>query len=195
MSREPYDPKSKCPKCDGDTVGTEYHARSFEEGCAVLLCEFEGTGEHFVRECVRCGAVFFQQPIDEGDIMDQLEREITTHHDGHGLNESLRIKADGPGPGGASHHYQVDQQAKVGRRILADIQFQHGPRNEPDSTPGIVEAVLLAILQDRLSAFQAGPYACDENAEALRAIEEALGACKRRADARAERGVLGTYAK
>lgn len=34
-------------------------------------------------------------------------REITTHHDGHGLNESIEIEADDPGPGGASHHYNA----------------------------------------------------------------------------------------
>jgi VCBS repeat-containing protein len=32
-------------------------------------------------------------------------RQITDHHDGHGLNESIGITADDLGPGGASHEY------------------------------------------------------------------------------------------
>lgn len=120
-------------------------------------------------------------------------REITTHHDGHGLNESLGIKADeqDPNAGGASHDYSVCTQDNE----VAHVQFQHGPRNVEGSVAGVTEAVLYAILIDRLQGFQAGPYACRENAIQLTKLEECLHWTKARADARAKRGVLGKNEK
>jgi hypothetical protein len=129
------------------------------------------------------------------------EREITSHHDGHGLNESIRIVADEPGPGGASHHYKisihVDSTADRPGGLLevATIQFQKGPRNVEGSEPGIVESVLLAIVRDRLEAFNAGEYRCRQNAVAITKTEEAMHWLRDRADERARRGVLGSYQK
>jgi hypothetical protein len=71
------------------------------------------------------------------------------------------------------------------------VQFQHGPRNVEGSKPGVTEAVLLAILIDRLRGFQAGPYACRENAIMLIKFEECLMWTRRRADERARQRVLG----
>jgi len=63
---EPYDVKSKCPKCDWPLLHTEYHGVSFEEeGCTTLLCEFPGQEEHIVRTCAKCGYEFFQKPIEK----------------------------------------------------------------------------------------------------------------------------------
>ena len=118
-------------------------------------------------------------------------RTITSHHDGHGLAESLTIEADEPGPGGASHAYLVSRGYPAGI-VVADIQYQKGPRHEAGSTTGIIDPVLLAIVADRLEAFQAGPFACEENAEALDAVHAAMAAFRRRADERAKRAVLGT---
>lgn len=120
------------------------------------------------------------------------ERRITTHHDGHGLTESIEIYADAPGPGGASHYYQIEFE---GGEPVQVIQFQEGPRGDRDSKAGIVEGVLLAILIDRLEAFQNGPYVCRENAIAKTHLEEALMWIKQRAHNRAQRGVLGTTQK
>lgn len=118
-------------------------------------------------------------------------RTIDTHHDGHGLNESIEITADDLGPGGASHKYV----ASIAGAVVATVQFQEGPRNVIGSTPGMTEAAVLAILIDRLQGFQAGPYSCRENAIQLTKLEETLHWTKARADARAKRNVLGTYAK
>ena len=118
-------------------------------------------------------------------------RTVTDHHDGHGLNESIEIRADAPGPGGASHHYELC----IGDATVASIQFQEGPRNVAGSTAGVTEAALLAVLIDRLRGFQASEYACRENAIQITKLEETLHWTKARADARAKRGVLGTYAK
>lgn len=104
--------------------------------------------------------------------MAQWKRQIDEHHDGHGLNDDIVISADekDPSGGGASHVYQ----AALDGTVIASVQFQHGPRNELGSIPGATEAVLLAILIDRLRGFQAGPYACRENAIQLTHLEEAL---------------------
>lgn len=117
---------------------------------------------------------------------------ITDHHDGHALNGSLAVHQDEPSVGGASHNYVVVSE-DAGQ--VAEIQFQQGPWGQPDSTPGCTEAVLVAIVLDRLRAFQAGPYPCRENAIAITKLEEALHRMRDRADDRALRGVLGELKK
>ena len=56
----------------------------------------------------------------------------------------------------------------------------------------VTHEVLLAILIDRLQSFQAGPYACRENALALTKLEEAQHWLQARTKARMARGVEGT---
>jgi hypothetical protein len=53
---------------------------------------------------------------------------------------------------------------------------------------------LLAIVIDRLRSFQAGPFACRENALALTKIEEAMHWLNHRTSERKNRGVEGTNA-
>ena len=118
-------------------------------------------------------------------------KHITDHYDGHGLNESIAITADEPSNGGASHKYE----AWIGNTRGLAVQFQQGARNEPNSIPGVTEGVLLAVLIDRLRGFQAGPFACRENAIILTKLEECLMWTKERAHARARRGVLGKEQK
>ena len=120
-------------------------------------------------------------------------REITDHHDGHGLNESIELFADAldTNGGGASHRYEAEIN---GQRVLT-LNFQQGPRNEEGSRSGVTEASLLAIVADRLRSFQAGPFSSRENALALTKVEEAMLWMKARADARAKRGVLGKNIK
>ena len=91
-----------------------------------------------------------------------------------------------PGAGGACHTYAI----LVGSSVQ-HLQFQHGPRLAPNSTPGAFDDDLLAILQDRLEDFQAGPFQCPENAEALGLLQRARQALGRRVAARAAQGVLG----
>lgn len=134
-------------------------------------------------------------------------REITTHHDGHGLADRIIIEADGPGPGGASHRYDVYVDISgterayaqgctgLSREKVAQIHYQKGPRNESGSSPGVLDSVLLAIVRDRMEAFQAGPYACVENEIVRTAVMQAMQTLKDRADARAARGVLGKNVK
>lgn len=105
------------------------------------------------------------------------------------LNEIYVTKEVGPGNG--KHRYAIMRDDKT----LANIQFQEGPRNEESSISGVLDQDLLEIVRNRLQAFQSGPYASRENACALTHIEEALMWMAKRADDRAERGVLGTMQK
>lgn len=117
-------------------------------------------------------------------------REITTHHDGHGLTELLKVEArDEPGPGGAHHLYRVTHPDVPS--VVGYVQYQMGPRNSHGGMPGLLDPCLLAIVRDRLESFQAGPFACEENARALEHVVAAMQAMKDRADNRAKRGVLG----
>lgn len=93
-----------------------------------------------------------------------------------------------PNCGGASHRYAIQFG---GPKDVLTIQLMHGPRGEPNSIPGIFDDDLLAISEDRLAAFQAGPFACEENAVALDAVRAARGALGLRIARRMSAGVLG----
>ena len=51
---------------------------------------------------------------------------------------------------------------------------------------------VLAVAREKIRSYQEGPLACEENAEALRGIEEALAAMEARRRRRVEQGVLNT---
>jgi hypothetical protein len=120
-----------------------------------------------------------------------MPRHITTHHDGHGLNDAITIIADDRDPvnGSTSHHYTV---CGPDGAIFAEIRFQQGPRNVEGSTPGITDAVLAAIWADRLEGYQSGRFHCAENEEQLRFVNAAHAAARARVDRRAKAGTLGT---
>jgi hypothetical protein len=113
------------------------------------------------------------------------------------LNTVLRYGE--PGPGGAYHDYVIRLEPAPGyiSQYNTDehIRFQKGPRNEQNSEHGVLDTDLLEIVRDRLISFQAGEFACRENAIALTHIEEALLWMNKRVEDRAERNVLGTYQK
>lgn len=118
-------------------------------------------------------------------------QKLNTIQKRENLNEVHRI--GGPGPGGACHEYMI--VSAEGQNILEHIQFQKGPRAAQDSVPGVTDQDLLEIVRDRLTAFQAGPYACPQNDLALMHIEQALTHMNERVEDRIERGVLGTMNK
>jgi hypothetical protein len=124
-------------------------------------------------------------------------REITMHKTNE-LNEAIRVVAyDEPGPGGANHHYRflVERRNAHGHDVASfqEIFFQNGPIKESGPN-GISNEALLAVVMDRLAAFQAGDYACPENAAALSALDAAMGYLKDRTAKRTARGVEGTMA-
>lgn len=133
-------------------------------------------------------------------------RKVTSHKV-NGLNEALDIEVrDGPGPGNACHRYDIigfdtaenpsavapdGFKASFGRLI---ILFQNGPVKEA-GVNGISGEALLAIVEDRLKSFQAGPFACRENALALTHLQEAMHWLHSRTNERLQRGVEGTSVK
>lgn len=115
-------------------------------------------------------------------------REITTHLvEGH---ESVRVFClDGPGAGGASHEYVVKPPDGRLGEFVCPIVFQDG--SPKDGFNGVTNEALLAVLIDRLTGFQAGPFACTENSIALSMLQEAMKFLKQRTEQRIKRGVEG----
>lgn len=107
------------------------------------------------------------------------------------LNEVYSLGPEGPG--GANHDYVICQKDKG--PLLLTVEFQKGPRNDPESRPGVLDCDLLEIVRDRLKGFQSGPMATMENEEALHFIERALKLMNKRVEDRINRGVLGTMEK
>lgn len=121
-------------------------------------------------------------------------------------NDKLEITVfDAPGAGGANHAYEVEgfdlsknpsaRDPEYGQYAANSVEifFQNGPINEAGIN-GITQEVLLAIVADRLRSFQAGQFACRENALALTKIEEAMQWLHARTRGRMSRGVEGTHA-
>ncbi len=143
----------------------------------------------------------------ENDMTDDIRtREITSHRV-NPANDLLTITVtDEPGAGGANHRYRVtgftglgnpsrDRQAEAEGEInKLVILFQNGPIAEA-GVNGVTQEALLAIVADRLTSFQNGPYACQENADALRAVNTAIDRLHDRTRARMTRGVEGTNEK
>lgn len=111
---------------------------------------------------------------------------------GHKINPANDVidveVLDEPGSGGACHEYA----ATLPNGASTLIAFQNGPIGEV-GVNGLTHEVLLAILVDRMEAFQAGPYACRENALALTKLQEAQHWLLHRTRARMDRGVEGTH--
>lgn len=138
-------------------------------------------------------------------------RELFSHKV-NGLNEAIYIGVmDEPGSGGACHVYDLavmqdvevptlDRTLGVTRRRVpvedshVVIRFQNGPINEVGFN-GVSNEALLAIVEDRMLGFQAGPYACRDNAVALTKIQEAMMWLQKRTRERMARGVEGTHQK
>lgn len=128
-----------------------------------------------------------------------------TDHIVNPANDKLVITArDEPGAGGAQHLYViegfdtstnpscpfVDRHGQPAQH--ATVLFQNGPISEV-GVNGVTQEALLAIVADRLRSFQAGPYACRENALALTKVEEAAHWLQQRTLERMRRGVEGTH--
>lgn len=119
-----------------------------------------------------------------------------TSHEVNGCNSGLQIIVkDEPGSGGAHHDYEVVHlDEKSGTGWSQQVRFQKGPIKEAGIN-GTTHEALLAIVEDRLLSFQAGPYSCRENAIALTHIQEAMMWLQKRTNDRLRRGVEGTHQK
>ncbi len=93
---------------------------------------------------------------------------------------------------GAGCLYEIGTVPVEGsREVFANIRFQNGPIKE-NGTNGCHNEDLIAIVIDRLCAFQMGEFACEENDMALRCLEEAMMWLNKRTADRVARGVEGT---
>lgn len=120
-------------------------------------------------------------------------RELTSHKV-NGLNEAITISVlDEPGAGNACHEYGL-KFSSDSTIYDQQIHFQNGPIAE-EGVNGISQEALLAIVEDRLASFQAGPYACHWNAMALESVRGAMGFLQERTKERVDRGVEGTSTK
>lgn len=128
-----------------------------------------------------------------------------TDHKVNPVNDKLTVNVlDEPGAGGAHHFYAISGfdadlnpsaeiiVPNVGDKDWVAIVFQNGPINQV-GVNGVTHEALLAILIHRLRCFQAGPYACAENACALTQLEAAQESLHSRTRARMARGVEGTH--
>jgi hypothetical protein len=123
-------------------------------------------------------------------------------HEINPANASIKVEADQPSQGNASHVYRVFAQDGT---CLGNLEFQNGPINAQvddsgvgvgwrvNGVNGLTHEVLLAVILDRLRGFQSGQYACRENALAITKIEEALQWMHWRTRGRQVRGVEGTH--
>lgn len=116
-------------------------------------------------------------------------RKITDHI-ANPVNDKLTITVtDEPGAGGANHAYLIECH-EGSAEVRTKINFQKGPINEAGIN-GVTQEALLAIVIDRLRSFQAGPFACTENEEALGYAQASLDALKKRTLDRMARNVEG----
>ena len=100
------------------------------------------------------------------------------------------------GPGGAYHSYNIYTLKKNDeQQIVAQINFQKGPRNVEGNILGILDVDLLEIVRHRLKCFQQGEYKNMYNEMALSHVELALSYLNARVEDRIERKVLGTESK
>lgn len=133
-------------------------------------------------------------------------REITSHlvnpdNRKEGADAISVFAVDAPGAGGANHYYIIRGAERAASNpsyctrfdtLVTDqhVMFQHG--GIPDNgNNGITNEALLAIVGDRLAAFQAGPFNCEENHQALQHVMLAMAALHRRTLDRRNRGVEG----
>ena len=113
--------------------------------------------------------------------------EHITSHKVNGLNDAITISAlDGPGAGGACHHYRLASE-----EFCFELRFQNGPIKEA-GVNGLSNEAILAVVEHRLLGFQSSEFACRENQEALNKLQEAMMWLHKRTRERVTRGVEGT---
>jgi hypothetical protein len=105
----------------------------------------------------------------------------------------VRIFAKGePGAGGACSSYLVEWNDVATGQRAGDVllKFQEGAVPEK-GVNGLTNEALLAVVIDRLECFQAGPFPCNENNDALAHARRALELLIERTKKRLARGVEG----
>lgn len=129
--------------------------------------------------------------------------EPITHHliDGvETFNDFVRAEPlSDPDANGSCSKYRFFVKTQAGWEKLFDLPFQKGPLREKlvdgslrtNIPNGVSSELLLGVLIHHFEGFQKGPFACDENAEALKGFRAALKALKKRTKARAAQFAAG----
>jgi len=121
-------------------------------------------------------------------------RKLTRHHYSE-TDEAVEITVDDDNveEGAAPTEYLIELHSSngAGRDLAITLQFQDGAIHG-EGANGVTNEALLAVVMDRLQAWQQGDYACRENALALTHIEQGLMWLQERTRERLERGVEGT---
>lgn len=117
-------------------------------------------------------------------------REIITHRINELNNELTLIAVDEPGPGGANHKYVINNNES--EKIHCCLNFQNGPIKEA-GVNGITNEILIAVVIDRLEAFQKGKFGCADNEHAILHLRLSLQHLQNRTKDRIRRGVEGTH--
>lgn len=113
-------------------------------------------------------------------------------------NLNVVYRTGEPGPGGAYHDYDIypaDCSLIEDEVAMACIEFQKGPRKDPNARHGVLDSDLLEIVRDRLRAFCSGEMTDPHTERALSHVEAALFHLNQRIEDRIARGVLGTMSK
>lgn len=98
-----------------------------------------------------------------------------------------------------SHHWLDSNGKPAGGATYGpglSISWQNGPlgRGEDRTAPnGAFVETVLAAAKDRIGFYQSGEFACQENADAIAAIEVALKRLDDRTKSREARNVEGTH--
>ena len=101
--------------------------------------------------------------------------KLSTIQKRNNLNTIYRVGEQGPGGGYHDYYiYPAGCNPDTTELPLALVEFQKGPRNDPDARHGVLDCDLLEIVRDRLMAFQKGNMATEYNYQALIHVEEAL---------------------
>lgn len=127
--------------------------------------------------------------------------QIISHEvEGAASNLSIVVGDEPAQPGNANHRYDIigfdtvsnasEHEGSFARAL--SILFQNGPIPSHGNNGVTIEA-LLAVIAHRLEGFQAGPFASQDNEDALLGVKNALEALQRRTRNRIARQVEGTY--
>lgn len=128
--------------------------------------------------------------------------KVITSHEVEGAASNLKIVVgDEPAqPGNANHRYDISgfntetnpSEYEGSAALVLSILFQNGPIPQVGNNGVTIEA-LLALCAHRLEGFQAGPFASQDNEDALAGVLAAMEALQRRTRNRIARQVEGTY--
>lgn len=117
--------------------------------------------------------------------MKKLEHDLITNDNTFIEYYEESIKYNAP------HDYEIKSNDG---NVLCKIHFQTGPVKEK-TLNGIFNEDLIAIVINRLEAFQTSEFKCNENAEAIKKLEESLMWLRKRTNRRKAKGIIGTSQK